>query len=1040
MSEPISEALAARSVGRIFARRRFAGACLAVAALAAAGLLAMADRSVAQTDDDCAADTSTACSVTLISDPDTGLTTGLTTGYIERALDKDWFRVVLEGGTEYQIELRGANTGDGWLQDPELYGIIEDASGDSVSVGDSDSGVLFNSELIFTPTASGTYYIVAGSLDEFTDARGVVELFYLGRAREGAADGERQPVNGTYTAKGTYTLAVQTPPAPAYPDPGFQCSRWLIELWPGVGICISRKGDTARRYETNFVTVASVFDASASEGDVLEFEVTIDMVAESDVVIEYETSIESDDNAEPADFTAVSNGTVTIRAGQPSETFRIDTTEDLSFELNETFTVKLVNATNAILAEDPTARGTIRNDDQSPQLSIAPATSSEGSDLAFAVIVSPVSGIDAALNYSAAAGTATPGLDYEPPSPANGYLEIPAGQATGTILIPTIVDTLDEPAETLTVTLSDPVNARLGSPSTATGTIFDVIPPGVTLDPTHLRVVEDSTATYTVVLDAQPTGNVTITQSENKDDLSVMPSSKMFTPSNWATPQTFTVTAEDDEDFASESATIEHAVSGGGYDSVAAPDLPVTIVDDDLTLTIVPVPGFETVTEGEPALFHIIASNPTLGTVVSRAYSYRGDFPREWKSRSRGLVTIVDVDDPWLMTVDTVDDDAYERDGSVTMRLVVDEDSAYTVGNPSSATVQVLDNDTGQVPGTVAAPQLEWVSERTLAVLWSEPSDLGNPPTGTRYDVRYRGTGATAWTNGPQNLTRAQATIDYPGAAQSWQVQVRASNLAGHGPWSASATIRSDDEPDPGGADEPPQNLQGEAVAHQRLPIWSIEVDWDYPKDLSWWQLKGWMLQWQHECVPDPDPENWSSTAKAATPLEGGVQWLGPGKSVQIRVAPIYIHGGGGGVSEGIGPFSEPVCVTTPDEWTPPDLGERPPLTASFEEVPQRHGGSVRFFTLEITFSERMDVTGRQLVKALQITGGHARDVPPIRVEPPWTLDTAKPDAWKVYVTPSSDQPVTVTIPAGGNCGDGALCTEDGRALSESISVTIPGP
>ena len=43
----------------------------------------------------------------------------------------------------------------------------------------------------------------------------------------------------TYTAKGTYTLAVQTPPAPAYPDPGFQCSRWIIELLPGVGgICL----------------------------------------------------------------------------------------------------------------------------------------------------------------------------------------------------------------------------------------------------------------------------------------------------------------------------------------------------------------------------------------------------------------------------------------------------------------------------------------------------------------------------------------------------------------------------------------------------------------------------------------------------------------------------------------------------------------------------------------------------------------------------------------------------------------------------------
>ena len=1029
MSEPISEALAARSVGRIFARRRFAGACLAVAALAAAGLLAMADRSVAQTDV-CAASTSTTCSVAV---------GGSTTGNIEVALDRDWFSVELVAGTEYQIELRGANTGDGSLRDPELYG-IKDATGNDVKSGDSDSGVLFNSELIFTPTASGTYYIVAGSLDEFTDARGVVELFYLGRARKGAAVGESPPVSRTYSATGTYTLEVKTPPDPAYPDPGFQCRRWLIEVWPGFGICLLHTHDTARRYLAGFAAIASVADASADEGEKVQFVVTIDMDVTDVVVVEYATSIESGDTAdEAADFTPVINGTVEIPVGATSTIIEIDTTDDLSYEMDETFTVKLVSAMNASIADDPdsTATGTINNDDFKPELSIAPATNSEGSDLAFAVIVSPVSGIDAQVSYSAAGVTATPVDDYIAPLD-DAELIIPAGDAMGTISILTIMDLLDEPLETLTVTLSHPVNATLGSPFTATGTILDVIPPGVTLNPTSLRVLENSTETYTVVLDAEPTGPVTITQSADSDDLTVTPSSRTFTTSNWATPQTFTVTAADDGDFGNKEATIAHAVSGGGYDSVEE-RLVVTIVDDDLTLTIVPVPGFETVTEGEPALFHIIASNPTPGTVVSRAYSYRGDFPREWKSRSRGLVTIVDVDGPWLMTVDTVDDDAYERDGSVTMRLVVDADSAYAVGNPSSATVQVLDNDTGQVPGTVAAPRLEWASRGTLAVLWSEPSDLGNPPTGTRYDVRYRVTGVTAWSNGPQNLTRAQTTI-FLGGAQSWQVQVRASNLAGDGPWSASATIRSGDQSDPGGAGEPPRNLQGEAVAHQRLPIWSIEVDWDYPKDLSWWQLKGWMLQWQHECVPDPDPENWSSTAKAATPLEGGVQWLGPGKSVQIRVAPIYIHGGGGGVSEGIGPFSEPVCVTTPDEWTPPDLGERPPLTVSFEEVPERHGGSVRFFTLEITFSERMDVTGGQLVKALQITGGHARDVPPIRVEPPWTLDTTKPDAWKVYVTPSSDQPVTVTIPAGGNCGDGALCTEDGRALSESISVTIPGP
>jgi hypothetical protein len=42
------------------------------------------------------------------------------TGNIDRALDQDWFRVVLEAGKTYQIDLEGAATGRGTLADPWL--------------------------------------------------------------------------------------------------------------------------------------------------------------------------------------------------------------------------------------------------------------------------------------------------------------------------------------------------------------------------------------------------------------------------------------------------------------------------------------------------------------------------------------------------------------------------------------------------------------------------------------------------------------------------------------------------------------------------------------------------------------------------------------------------------------------------------------------------------------------------------------------------------------------------------------------------------
>ena len=49
---------------------------------------------------------------------------------------------------------------------------------------------------------------------------------------------------------------------------------------------------------------------------------------------------------------------------------------------------------------------------------------------------------------------------------------------------------------------------------------------------------------------------------------------------------------------------------------------------------------------------------------------------------------------------------------------------------------------------------------------------------------------------------------------------------------------------------------------------------------------------------------------------------------------------------------------------------------------------------------------------------------------------------WEVTVAPSSREAVTVRISGGGDsCGTGdAVCTEDGRRLSNSPSVSVEGP
>ena len=90
------------------------------------------------------------------------------TGNIGAVNDEDWFRVDLEAGKFYQIDLEGVSGGGGTLADPYLYD-IHDSSGNAISGTENDDvdpdNDIYDSQIIFTPTAAGTYYLVAGDVD-----------------------------------------------------------------------------------------------------------------------------------------------------------------------------------------------------------------------------------------------------------------------------------------------------------------------------------------------------------------------------------------------------------------------------------------------------------------------------------------------------------------------------------------------------------------------------------------------------------------------------------------------------------------------------------------------------------------------------------------------------------------------------------------------------------------------------------------------------------------------------------------------------------
>ena len=98
---------------------------------------------------------------------------GKVTGDIEEEGDQDWFAVSLQEGITYQMDLNGASTGDGTMEDPYLYGIYDGVGW--VVWGNwrtGDAGVGFNSRLIVTPTHTRTHYVAVGGTVYVTTAEG----------------------------------------------------------------------------------------------------------------------------------------------------------------------------------------------------------------------------------------------------------------------------------------------------------------------------------------------------------------------------------------------------------------------------------------------------------------------------------------------------------------------------------------------------------------------------------------------------------------------------------------------------------------------------------------------------------------------------------------------------------------------------------------------------------------------------------------------------------------------------------------------------
>ena len=108
------------------------------------------------------------------------------------------------------------------------------------------------------------------------------------------------------------------------------------------------------------------------------------------------------------------------------------------------------------------------------------------------------------------------------------------------------------------------------------------------------------------------------------------------------------------------------------------------------------------------------------------------------------------------------------------------------------------------------------------------------------------------------------------------------------------------------------------------------------------------------------------------------------------------------------------------------------PPTAEFRDLPDFHDGNP--FTVELAFSEPVEVDAERLRSALAVSGGSVTALTPTAAS-----DTS---SWQVTVQPAGTAaPVVLALPATAHCTDAdAICTVDERGLDARVEGTVPVP
>jgi hypothetical protein len=228
---------------------------------------------------------------------------------------------------------------------------------------------------------------------------------------------------------------------------------------------------------------------------------------------------------------------------------------------------------------------------------------------------------------------------------------------------------------------------------------------GFTLSPTSASVIEGESTSYDIVLDAPPSADVVIDLTSSNPDVT-SPASVTFTPSDWDTPQTITLTTLDNLLIdGTRIATITHDVTStdSAYDVLPSQDFTLTIGDNDSAGILIDTP-INTVDEGDSLTYNVRLTSQPIADVIVTVTSLN---PEATPDTTTLTFTPTDWNIPQDVVLTVADNTTPEADRLAdVVHSISSADSAYDALPDQTPIFNIVDNDAPATPSPEATTEV----------------------------------------------------------------------------------------------------------------------------------------------------------------------------------------------------------------------------------------------------------------------------------------------------------------------------------------------